>query len=92
MLIAPSLLSLCVPPVECLAFTTPGCPAALMLSPAAAPDPVAAPSLVISSIPEAPSTTVPLAPVFVQTSKNRGENSVKSHGVILFSFLFFTGL
>lgn len=82
MLIAPSPYSLWVPPVECLVRIVPDCAAeqkpipvvppnpAAAPDPIAAPDPVAAPSLVVISIPEAPSTTIPLAQVFVQTFEN----------------------
>lgn len=94
MFIAPSPKSLLVPPVECLVLIVPDCPMEKLLrpvvaaNPAAPPDPAAAPSLVVSSIPEAPSTTVPPAYVFVQTSKNRGESAVTSHAVICFVLVF----
>lgn len=55
--------------------------------PAAPPDSVAAPSLVVISIPEVPSTAVPLAYVLVQTSKNKGEHSVISYAVICCIFI-----
>ena len=67
MFIAPSPKSLLVPPVECLVLIVPDCPTEKWLrpvvpaKPAAPPDPEAAPSLVVSSIPDAPSTTVPPA-------------------------------